>query len=272
MTDHVIDPQARDMKPLATRALDTAAKFWFMVAVVGQWIFVYYVLYHYGGLAAQGTFLSSENGGFVADDTFGNLTLILHLSLAVVIIMGGTLQLVPQIRSRFPKFHRWTGRTYISTAIATSIGGLYMLWTRDIPGGTIMYIGMSLDAALIIVFGVLAWWQALKRNFVAHRRWALRLFMVVSAVWFFRVIFMGWVILNGGPAGFDPQTFTGPFVSFLAFGQYLLPLLILEIYLRAKERAGTTGRFAVAGLVSISALLTGFGVFGAVMGMWFPAA
>ena len=124
MTDHVMDRADRIPERGARTALKLSAQFWFLVAVIGQWIFVYYVASHYLGLAAEGKFYTSENGGFVQGDMLGNLALVLHLSAAVVILFGGTLQLMPQVRDRFPTFHRWTGRTYVVTAMATSLGGL----------------------------------------------------------------------------------------------------------------------------------------------------
>ncbi|HEV7767700.1 MAG TPA: hypothetical protein VGQ76_22045, partial [Thermoanaerobaculia bacterium] len=102
------------------------------------------------------------------------------------------------------------------------------------------------------------------------RRWALRLFIVASAVWFFRVGLMLWVVLNQGPAGFDPKTFTGPFLTIWSFGDYLLPLAILEIYLRTKDRAGAWGRLAMAGALVVLTIAMGIGVIVATMGMWLP--
>ena len=41
---------------LADKALRGAATTWFLAAVIGQWIFVYYVAAFYGGAAVQGDF------------------------------------------------------------------------------------------------------------------------------------------------------------------------------------------------------------------------
>src|SRR5688572_30478347 len=110
----------------------------------------------------------------------------------------------------------------------------------------------------------------MRRNIDAHRRWALRLFIVVNAVWFFRVGLMLWLLLNRGPAGFDPKTFTGPFLSFWSFGDYLIPLAVLEIYLRVKDRAGTWGRLTMAVTIAAFTVAMGVGIVVATMGMWLP--
>ncbi len=63
-------------------------------------------------------------------------------------------------------------------------------------------------------------------------------FMVVSASLFIRAgIFLSFV-LNHGPFGFNPATLAGPFLTFMSFAQYLVPLAVLEIYLRTQDRAG----------------------------------
>jgi tetratricopeptide (TPR) repeat protein len=98
--------------------------------------------------------------------------------------------------------------------------------------------------------------DALARDFNAHRRWALRLFMVVSASLFIRAgVFLSFA-LNHGPFGFDQATFSGPFLTFMSFGQYLVPLAVLEIYLRTQNGAGARGRFAMAiGLVALTVVM-----------------
>jgi hypothetical protein len=112
--------------------------------------------------------------------------------------------------------------------------------------------------------------RALARDFAAHRRWALRLFLCVSGVWFFRVGLMFGLAVNGGPAGFDINTFTGPFLSFLSFAQYLLPLAMLELYLRCGAGGGAVARGGTALLLVALTLAMTVGLSVATVGMWLP--
>ncbi len=265
-------------------ALKAAARLWFLVAVVGQWIFVYYILFFYGASAVRGDFEAWSQvlpHGIITGDTLGNVALAAHLFLAAVITVVGPLQLIlgaiitgggprqltPKIRARTLPFHHWNGRLYILTAFTTSIAGLYMVWTRGVAGG--QPYGISLNAVLIMICAAMALRYALAREIATHRRWALRLFLVVSGVWFFRVGLMLWVFLTGG-VGVDFETFTGPFLTFLSFAQYLLPLAILELYLRTQDRAGASGKFAMAGGLLVLTIAMGVGIFVATMGMWLP--
>ena len=261
------------LNAIADSALKNAARFWFLVAVAGQWMFAYYVAALYGGAAVR-VDLAAWNKvmphGFVAGDTIGNVAVAAHLLLAFVILVAGPLQLVPQIRARAPRFHHWNGRIYLLTAFVISIVGLYMVWTRGTVGGAAQHIAISINAILIMLCAAMALRFAIARKIDIHRRWALRLFMVVGGVWFFRVGLMLWLVINKGPVGFDPKTFQGPFLTFLAFAQYLLPLAILEIYLRTRDRGSAQMRVAVAAGLIVLTIAMGAGIFGATMRMWLP--
>lgn len=266
-------PQRLELSSASSTALNAAARFWFVVAVTGQWIFAFYVAAFYGGAAVQGNFEAWNKvlpSGYTPGATMSNTAVAVHLLLAVIIMVLGPLQLVPQIRAKAPKFHRWSGRLYLPAVALTAIAGLYMVWGRNAGAGVgdnLQHIGISLDAVLIVVFAVLALRSALARDFKTHRRWTLRLFMVVNGVWFFRVGLMLWVVINQGPVGFDPKTFTGPFLSFLSFADYLLPLAVLELYFRANS---TRSRFAMAGGLVVLTLAMGVGIVMATMAMWLP--
>ncbi|HEX7762819.1 MAG TPA: hypothetical protein VF433_04325, partial [Cellvibrio sp.] len=106
--------------------------------------------------------------------------------------------------------------------------------------------------------------------FTAHRQWALRLFMVVSAVWFFRIGLMLWLVIHQAPVGFDPDSFTGPFVTFIAFAQYFIPLLVLELYFRAQKATSAYIQLAMTILLVVLTLMMAAGIFGAFMGLWLP--
>jgi uncharacterized membrane protein len=259
--------------PRATRALATAAAAWFVVAVLGQLVFAAYVLAFYGGAAATGQFERWNKvlpHGYVAGDLMGNLVVVLHLALAVVVMAGGALQLVPAVRRRWPRFHRWNGRVYLASVLVVALGGMIMKTTRGSGGAMWQDLGISLNALLIVVFAALAITYARARRLAAHRRWALRLFLAASGVWFFRIGLMFWIVVNRGPAGFDPRTFRGPTLSVLAFAQYALPLLVLELYFLAQQRGGPRAKAAMSAGLIAAALVTAAGSVAATRMLWAP--
>jgi hypothetical protein len=259
----------------ASRILNFAAASWLTVTTIGQWIFGIYILSFYGKSTLAGEFEKWNQvlpHGYVEGDWKGNLVVGMHVLLAAVLVIGGPLQLMPQIRSHFPRFHRWLGRTYVMTAIFVSLGGLIMIWTREGVGIDSRRVSISIQAIYIIGFAFMAIRYARARQFGKHRNWALRLFMVVSGVWFFRVLLMFWLLVNGGPVGFDPKTFTGPFLTALSIFSYAIPisLIVLEMYFYAQKNQNKTFSMITSGLIFIATIVMGVGIFAATMGMWLP--
>jgi uncharacterized membrane protein len=266
--------RARHSERFANDLLRVSTRCWFLVVFVGQLLFATYIVLNYilaavrGHLGDRSTYFAH---GYIVGDHLGNGAAAAHIILAALIVSSGALQLLPQVRTRFPSFHRWNGRVYLVSACAASIAGFYIVWFRGGIGDMSQHLGSSLNAALVLVFAAFAVRFAIARDIPKHRRWALRLFMVVSGVWFFRLGFMLWVIINRGPAGFDGATFTGPFLTIWGFGSFLAPLVILEVYLRVQKQVGVAPRIGMA--ISIFALSIAMvaGLLGTVMVMWLPA-
>ncbi len=176
---------------------------------------------------------------------------------------------MPQIRTRIPALHRWNGRVFLVIAFVLALGGLWLVWGRGTWLSLASTVPLSINAALILAFGGMAWRCARDRRFDAHRRWALRTFMVANGVWFLRVSMMGWVILNRGPRGLTGDM-SGPIDLLLQFGCYLIPLGVLELYFRAQRASTVTIRRAVAALIVLMTPVMAAGIFGTVALMWGP--
>jgi uncharacterized membrane protein len=255
-----------ELNSAAEWALKSAAGFWFLVAIIGQWAFLYYIMAFYGPSTFTGNFQAWTKNTFlrmsyVAGDTAGNLAFAAHALLASVIVFGGAIQLIPQIRTRAIFVHRWIGRVFMVTALGLSVSGLYMEWVRGDRGSMVDALAISLNAVLIILFGGLAWRAAIAHKISTHRRWALRTYLVANAQWFTRVGFMAWIIVSRRLVGIG-ESFDSPFFLFWGFGCYLVPLGVLELYLLAKESAGPRGRFAMASGLAVLTALMGVGIFG----------
>ena len=257
----------------ADKSLKLAASLWVVVATFGLWFFGYYILVVYGLSAITGNIEAWNEEliyGIIEGDPLGNIAVALHLFLASIIVLGGPLQLIPKIQTHAPAFHRWNGRVYIFTAILISIGGIFMVWTRGVIGGLFSIIAISINAILIIIFAIMTWRAAVARQMSKHRLWALRTFMVVNGVWFFRIGFGLWIFINGGAPG-STENLDGPFDRFLAYADFLLPLAFFEFYLLAKKQFSAVGKFATATLLLILSIATGIGIFMAAQIFWLPS-
>ena len=267
-------PRLRSMQRIADTALKAAAGFWFVVVLVGQIFFVFSIASFYGLTAVRGNWHawnSSMTHGYASGYRVGNTVVAIHLASAVIIILCVAIQLIPQIRQHAPAFHRWNGRIYMVSAFTISLAGLYMLWFRGAVGGVSQHVAQSLDGVLIMLCAVMALRYALARDFRTHRRWALRLYLVVSASLFVRAasILLPLVPLKG-PFGFDPVAVQGPFLTELGYAQYLVPLAVLELYLRTQARPGAPRRFAMAALLFVMTIGLGAGISAATVGVFVP--
>ena len=262
------------LNPIVTwnRRLMIVGRIWFFITAIGQIGFITFIAAYYGTRTFSGNFAAWNDRqiitGHVPGDTVGNLMFAAHVLIAAIVTFGGLVQLVPIIRKRCPRFHRWNGRIYIGLACFLAAGGIWMSIVRESYLSIPSAVGVGLNGVLILIFSVFVIRYAMKRDFVRHEVWALRTFMVVSGVWFFRVGIMGWIILNGGPRWMD-ATLSGPADIGLSFGSYLIPLLGLELFLRAR-RSHNVHLKRVA--VTIISLLTAFmcvGIPGTIFLMWF---
>ena len=147
---------------------------------------------------------------------------------------------------------------------------MYLMWVRGAVGDFSQHLGSTFNAILLVLFAVIALRHARARNLALHRQWALRLFMVMNGVWFFRLGLLLWLMIHQQPVGFDPKTFTGPFLTFLVYAQTLLPLAALELYFRAQRSDVAARKWAAAAVIAVLALATAGGVVGATMGLWLP--
>lgn len=257
----------------ALARMSMAGRAWFAVAVLGQGAFVAFIAAYYGRRTLRGDFGAWNDkpliDGYIAGDPAGNVMFIAHVLLAAVVTSGGLLQLSAALRARWPAVHRWNGRVYLAICAFLAVGGLWLTWGRGTHLSIVSAVAISIDAVLILLFGGCALVLARRRNFDAHRRYALRTFVVVSGVWFLRVGLMAWVIINQGPRGMN-TTLSGPADVALVFGSYLVPLLVLELTFLARRRGRLFAVRLATACLALGTLVTAIGIFGTVAMMWWP--
>ncbi|MBO9544394.1 DUF2306 domain-containing protein [Caulobacter sp.] len=255
------------------KALRGASVLWFTVAAVGQMVFIGFILAFYGVRTATGNFAGWNDkpliDGYIQGDNLGNVVFAAHVLLASVVTLCGLMQLVPALRRKWPRLHRWSGRTFMVIALFMALSGVWLAVVRGTYLSVISAVAILINAVLILVFVALAWRHAIKRRFEQHRRWAMRTFMAVSGVWFLRVGIMGWIVINRGPVGMTDKM-SGPTDIVLTFGSYLIPLAVLELY-EAAQRSDSNGlKSLTATVLALAAAFTAIGVFGAIAFLWGP--
>jgi hypothetical protein len=252
-------------RTLSGGILRAAAVFWFLVALAGQWLFFSYIIALYGTSTITGN-LEVWNRlevlgrtPFVPGDAGGNAAYAAHALGAGIIAFGGALQLIPQIRERFPMFHRWNGRLFLVTVTALSFSGFYLVWIRNTGPSFIDGLSTSINGVLILSFAAMTLRAALARNFDVHPRWAMRLYLVSNAQWFLRIGVFGYLVV--GQLLGRQANFSDPFVRLWTFGCYLVPLAVLQLYFIARDRGGALSRVCMALGLTVLTLLMSAGIF-----------
>ncbi len=260
------------VRPDGSGALRAATAGWYSVVFVGQWAFVLFILAYYFVRTFSGDFAAWNDkpliDGHSEGDFWGNLGFALHSTLAALMTATGTLQLLPALRRRAPGVHRISGRVFLLTACVLALSGLALVWIRGTYLSVVAGIAVSLDGVLILGTAAMALRHALRREIEAHRKWALRLFMVASGVWMLRVGMLFWALCTRGWG--MTRNMDGPFDVFWGFGCYLLPLALLEVYFWVQERGRRGHRLFFAGTLGVASLAMAVGVFGTVALMWLP--
>ena len=105
--EYAQDSGVVEKRCLADAVLRSAAGCWLLVTLIGQWLFMYYVVALYGASTVSGHFedwtrKTTLFRGYIAGDTAGNLAFASHVLFAAVVAFGGTVQLIPHIRAAPP--------------------------------------------------------------------------------------------------------------------------------------------------------------------------
>lgn len=264
-TANIVTSRTILAESFATKALQRTTALWWLMALLGQWAFFYYIAAFYGVSTFSGQFEHWNKLAvlgrtpYVANDAAGNLAYALHALGAGIIAFGGALQLLPQLRTRFPTLHHWNGRLFLLTVTGLALSGYYLVWIRGTSPSLYDAIATSLNGMLILAFAWLALRTARARDLAAHRRWALRLYLVANGQWFLRVGLFSYFML-GYVLGYQPR-FGDPVLLFWTFGCYLAPLAVLEGYLRAKT-GSALARSTMAVLMIGLTLLMVVGIIG----------
>lgn len=259
---------------LASRAVARAAAVLLAAIVLGELVFFAYLAATYGrstlarDLHAWSHFSAH---GWVVGDPVGNAAMAAHVLLAAAVLLAGAVQLMPVVRRRWPRLHRWSGRTFLSGCVVAAVSGLWLVWGRGTVGDTPQHVAISLNAVLLTVCAGWAWQTARTRQFARHRDWALRAYLVAGGVFYFRMLLALWLVLFRRPVGFDADTFSGPFLTILAFGVYVIaPLTLFEGYRRAAPVVRGAAARLLALLLYLLALTCGAGALSAVLVLWLP--
>ena len=153
--------------------------------------------------------------------------LVPHLLAGLVAIVLGPLQFWPRIRNGYPKVHRVTGRIYLSAIVIGSLAGMGLALTTAV---TPTYAaGLFALACAWLATSAMAFIAIKQRNFVQHKEWMIRSYVVTFAFVVFRLVVDSLAYLEIGDRSSNATT--------MAWACWVVPLLLTEMVLQGRKLA-----------------------------------
>lgn len=244
-----------------TPRLDAALRWSVRALVAIVWIsagaFALSIIAYYLGAITSGTMTDWNDSLprlYVSGSDTANIGIGVHFAMGAILLLLGPIQLMASVRSRWPTFHRWTGRVYIGAAMLTGVGGIGYILIRGTAGGTPMSVGFLLYGMLLTIAAAQTFRFAMRRDLVRHRAWAIRLFALAIGSWLYRIDYTLWG-LTLGKLG-RTKTFDGWLDVIMAFWFYIPNLLVAEIFIRGRTPiAARSAKLVALGTIGIADLL-----------------
>jgi hypothetical protein len=239
-------------------------------------IFGFYILAFYGGAIPANT-MNDWNETlprlYEAHTPVASAGIGLHFFAGAVLLLLGPIQLIGAIRAKAPTVHHWIGRIYALAALAAGVGGLTFIAMKGTVGGLAMDIAFAAYGALMVLAAVQTVRHAMARRIEIHRAWAIRLFALAIGSWLYRIGY-GLFFVFAGPdnPGHIEADFSGWFDHVMNWAFFVPPLIVAELYIRARRGEGSAvGRLGAAAALTISAAFVGYSTFFFTLYGWGPA-
>ena len=152
-----------------------------------------------------------------------------HILGGLVAIVAGPFQFWPRIRTRHPKIHRVTGRLYLSGILVGALAGIGLAVTTR---GPLPYAaGLFALSIAWLVTSSLAFFAIKRRDFVQHKEWMIRSYVVTFSFVTFR---LGTDVLSYFGIGEQMVNYT-----LMAWAAWALPLLATEAVIQGRKIRAT---------------------------------
>jgi hypothetical protein len=171
----------------------------------------------------------------VFKNLFKNPWLVIHVAGAATSLLVSPLQLMPTIRRRHPRFHRWVGRIYMAGCVIGGIAGIPL--ALGSAAGPVATMGFGLLAIAWLSTTLVGWGAARQKQFARHKVWMIRSFALTYAAVTLRIYL---AILPTLPIVFV-QGYRA--ISFLC---WVPNFIVAELLLRRSRPAGVLNAQAAA--------------------------
>lgn len=131
------------------------------------------------------------------------LPILVHIIGATTYLVLGAFQLMPSLRRRRPRWHRWSGRVLVPAGVAGGLSGMWMAAWSDLPSydnQALMWLRLLFGAVMVggLVLGLLA---IRRRDVRTHQRWMARAYAVAQGAGTQALVLGPVVVVAGQPSG-----------------------------------------------------------------------
>lgn len=184
-------------------------------------LFLFYTTALYWNFCSDCEFLSVKQE--VVHQLLWRTSFYIHISGGMLSLILGPINFIPALRTRFPAFHRKTGKLYVAAILLLGApAGLYMAFFAN--GGFWASIGFLLLSVLWFWSTTKAIQSARKRQFAEHRAWMIRSYAITFAAVTLRI----WVPLLSLNTSIPHETI----VVLTAWLSWIPNLILAELILR----------------------------------------
>ena len=117
--------------------------------------------------------------------------LLMHIVFGMIALLLGPFQFFPSIRKKYVKTHHTIGKIYLCAILLAGSASLYLAVAKILAVDHAPTFGiglMGLALAWFLTAGM-AYWSVRHKNFVQHREWMVRSYVVTTAFASFRLFF-----------------------------------------------------------------------------------
>lgn len=145
---------------------------------------------------------------------------LFHVVPAIIFLLIGVVNLIPKVRKKYPKVHKYLGWLFVVMTISIGITSLTIVFTFPYAG-FLEQIPITIFAILLLFFLFRGIRLARQKKFVAHRKDLIRVYSLGLGASMFRIQIIPLAIM-----GFDAHLIV-PFIFWASFGGMLL---LAELY------------------------------------------
>ncbi len=156
------------------------------------------------------------------------LPVVVHIIFGIVFNLLSPFQFAPNIRTNYPKFHRYSGRLLVVSAIPVVFSALWMNQYFPSYGGTLKYTGIIAYCIVLLGSLFLAIKYVMRKDIQNHRLWMMRAMAAALGPATQRLIIIPVVLI------FGEEVVTDRVIGLLIWSGLLINLAFVE-YLRFRE-------------------------------------